>query len=48
MDKLTIFFDLDDTLYDRRIPYERAFYQFFGGAYTEKLPQAFNGHPSRL
>lgn len=42
MDKLTIFFDLDDTLYDRRIPYERAFYQFFGGAYTEKLPQAFN------
>ena len=30
MDKLTIFFDLDDTLYDRRIPYERAFYQFFG------------------
>ncbi len=42
MDKLTIFFDLDDTLYDRGIPYEQAFYQFFGGAYTEKLPQAFN------
>lgn len=42
MDRLTIFFDLDDTLYDRSIPYERAFEQFFGGKYTEKLPQAFN------
>ena len=42
MKEKTVFFDLDDTLYDRRIPYERAFYQFFGGAYTEKLPQAFN------
>ena len=31
MDRLTIFFDLDDTLYDRSIPYERAFSQFFGG-----------------
>lgn len=42
MDKLTIFFDLDDTLYDRSIPYERAFSQFFGGRYAEKLPQAFD------
>ena len=42
MDRLTIFFDLDDTLYDRRIPYERAFSQFFGGRYAEKLPQAFD------
>jgi len=40
MDRLTIFFDLDDTLYDRSIPYERAFSQFFGGRYAEKLPQA--------
>ena len=42
MDRLTIFFDLDDTLYDRSIPYERAFSQFFGGRYAEKLPQAFD------
>ena len=35
MDRLTIFFDLDDTLYDRSIPYERAFSQFFGGSYAE-------------
>ena len=42
MDRLTIFFDLDDTLYDRSIPYESAFSQFFGGRYAEKLPQAFD------
>ena len=42
MDRLTIFFDLDDTLYDRSIPYERAFSQFFGGRYAEKLLQAFD------
>ena len=42
MDRLTIFFDLDDTLYDRIVPYAQAFYQFFGGRYTEKLPQAFD------
>ena len=41
MDRLTIFFDLDDTLYDRKVPYEKAFYQFFGGKYAQKLPQAF-------
>ena len=41
MDKLTIFFDLDDTLYDRRVPYEKAFSQFFGGKYAEKAPAAF-------
>ena len=41
MDNLTIFFDLDDTLYDRSIPYEKAFEQFFGGKYADKLPQAF-------
>ena len=29
MDRLTIFFDLDDTLYDRIVPYAQAFYQFF-------------------
>ena len=42
MDRLTIFFDLDDTLYDRIVPYAQAFYQFFGGRYTERLPQAFD------
>ncbi len=42
MDRLTIFFDLDDTLYDRSIPYEKAFDRFFGGKYAEKLPQAFD------
>lgn len=42
MDRLTIFFDLDDTLYDRSIPYEKAFEQFFGGKYADKLPQAFD------
>ena len=42
MDNLTIFFDLDDTLYDRSIPYEKAFEQFFGGKYADKLPQAFD------
>lgn len=46
MDRLTIFFDLDDTLYDRSIPYERAFSQFFGGRYAEKLPQAFDADHS--
>ena len=42
MDRLTIFFDLDDTLYDRSIPYEKAFDRFFGGKYADKLPQAFD------
>lgn len=42
MDRLTIFFDLDDTLYDRSIPYEKAFEQFFGGKHADKLPQAFD------
>ena len=42
MDRLTIFFDLDDTLYDRSIPYEQAFSQIFGGKYADKLPQAFD------
>ena len=42
MDRLTTFFDLDDTLYDRSVPYAKAFSQFFGGKYAEKLPQAFD------
>ena len=42
MKKKTIFFDLDDTLYDRFIPYQKAFRQFFGDRYAEKAPQAFD------
>ena len=42
MDRPTIFFDLDDTLYDRSVPYEKAFLQFFGGQYADRLPQAFD------
>ena len=42
MKQKTIFFDLDDTLYDRFIPYQKAFRQFFGDRYAEKLPQAFD------
>lgn len=42
MKQKTIFFDLDDTLYDRFIPYQKAFRQFFGERYAEKLPQAFD------
>ena len=41
MDKLTIFFDLDDTLYDRSGPYLAAFRQFFGGRYEDKAAQAY-------
>ena len=41
MQPYTIFFDLDDTLYDRQVPYEAAFYQFFGGRYAEKAVPAF-------
>ena len=42
MKQKTIFFDLDDTLYDRFIPYQKAFRQFFGDRYAEKAPQAFD------
>ena len=41
MEKKTIFFDLDDTLYDRSVPYCEAFLSFFGGKYAEKAQQAF-------
>ena len=42
MGKKTIFFDLDDTLYDRAVPYQEAFSTFFGGRYAEKAAQAFD------
>lgn len=38
----TVFFDLDDTLYDRAVPYLAAFRQFFGSRYAEKAAQAFD------
>ena len=41
MGKKSIFFDLDDTLYDRSVPYYRAFEAFFGGRYAEKAEAAF-------
>ena len=37
-----IFFDLDDTLYDRSVPYQAAFTRFFGGKYQDKAMQAFD------
>ena len=43
MDELTIFFDLDDTLYDRSIPYQKERFRSFSAEDTrEKLPQAFD------
>lgn len=42
MKRSAIFFDLDDTLYDRQIPYELAFRQFFGSRYETKAEQAFH------
>ena len=41
MGKKTIFFDLDDTLYDRSVPYRKAFAAFFGGKYADKALTAF-------
>ena len=41
MGKKTIFFDLDDTLYDRSVPYCKAFTAFFGGRYAEQAMGAF-------
>ena len=41
MGKKTIFFDLDDTLYDRSVPYCSAFAAFFGGKYADKVQTAF-------
>lgn len=41
MQTRNIFFDLDDTLYDRRLPFRAAFRQFFGGQYEEKADRAF-------
>ena len=38
----TVFFDLDDTLYDRAVPYLAAFRQFFGGLYEDRAAQAFD------
>lgn len=42
MQKKTIFFDLDDTLYDRWIPYAAAFGQFFSGQYAHLARAAFH------
>ena len=36
-----LFFDLDDTLYDRSVPYCKAFTAFFGGRYAEQAMGAF-------
>ena len=41
MKEKTVFFDLDDTLYDRSDPYLAAFRQFFGGRYEDKAAQAY-------
>ena len=41
MKEKTVFFDLDDTLYDRSGPYLAAFRQFFGGQYEDKAAQAY-------
>ena len=41
MGKKTIFFDLDDTLYDRSVPYCKAFSRCFGGRYADKARDAF-------
>ena len=41
MKEKTVFFDLDDTLYDRSGPYLAAFRQFFGGRYEDKAAQAY-------
>lgn len=38
----TVFFDLDDTLYDRAVPYLAAFRQFFGVRYKGRAAQAFD------
>lgn len=38
----TVFFDLDDTLYDRAVPYLAAFRQFFGVRYEDRAAQAFD------
>ncbi len=37
-----VFFDLDDTLYDRAVPYLAAFRQFFGSRYEDRAAQAFD------
>lgn len=42
MKEKTVFFDLDDTLYDRSVPYTAAFRQFFGGQYADRAAQAFH------
>ena len=41
MEAKAIFFDLDDTLYDRAVPYQEAFRQFFGTRYADRTAQAF-------
>lgn len=42
MQKKTVFFDLDDTLYDRWVPYAAAFEQFFSGQYAHLAKAAFH------
>ena len=41
METKAIFFDLDDTLYDRAVPYQEAFREFFGTRYADRTAQAF-------
>ena len=41
MKKRTIFFDLDDTLYERATPYRKAFSQFFGSRCAGQADAAF-------
>lgn len=42
MNPVSIFFDLDDTLYDRKLPYVQAFHEFFGTRYEDRAEQAFH------
>ena len=41
MQTRSIFFDLDDTLYDRRLPFRAAFRAFFGDRYAGLTDRAF-------
>ena len=36
-----VLFDVDDTLYDQREPFKRAFYQLFGETYEVDMEQLF-------
>lgn len=41
MKQSVIFFDLDDTLYERAAPYRTAFAQFFGNRYAGRADEAY-------